>query len=189
MAKVTVWTRQHENVWKVLQESGRYIARKEYIEMENQEDTGIVLRAYDWLASHGPNLSGKPADVQYPVWISLTQESKMPPEQGNVILELSIEEADITRINITKWSMILNYSYIPLSEADAKQHRALLEMYGTNDVKAVMTSFYPEIKREITDSWSRLFDDSVVVGNDLVYGTVWELRKEWVREVTCAEQG
>ena len=31
MAKITVWSKQHENVWKVLQETGRYTVKREYI--------------------------------------------------------------------------------------------------------------------------------------------------------------
>ncbi len=46
-----------------------------------------------------------------------------------------------------------------------------------------MFHFYPELKQEITDSWQRLFDPSVSAGNDSSYGTVWELRKEWLVQV------
>lgn len=44
----------------------------------------------------------------------------MLPEKGRVILELEIEESLITRVNFTKWGMILNYSYIPADKADEK---------------------------------------------------------------------
>ena len=77
----------------------------------------------------------------------------------------------------------MNYSYIPADEADARRHRQLLRDYGTNDAKAYMTQFYPDIKREIVASWPRLFDESVKLGNDLKYGTIWELRKEWIDKV------
>ena len=56
-------------------------------------------------------------------------------------------------------------------------------MYGVDDVKAFMTQFYPAIKKEIVASWDRLFDDYVKLGNDLKYGTIWEIRKEWVTKV------
>ena len=100
-----------------------------------------------------------------------------------VVFELTLDEEQITDVNIAKWGTILNYSYIPLNEEDKKRHRELLDAYRTDDVKAFMTQFYPQIKKEIVESWSRLFDDSVKVGNDLKYGLIWEIRKEWVTKV------
>ena len=58
-----------------------------------------------------------------------------------------------------------------------------LNALGLSDAKVCMFHFYPELKQEITDSWQRLFDPSVSAGNDSCYGTVWELRKEWLVQV------
>ena len=52
-----------------------------------------------------------------------------------------------------------------------------------NDVKAVISQFYPQIKREIQNSWERLFDDTILMGSDAKYGNVWELRREWLTDV------
>ncbi|WP_369819393.1 DUF3841 domain-containing protein [Tissierella sp. P1] len=46
-----------------------------------------------------------------------------------------------------------------------------------------MSQFYPQIKRKIIDSWSRLFDDSIILGNDERYGNIWEVRKEWITQI------
>ena len=46
-----------------------------------------------------------------------------------------------------------------------------------------MSQFYPQIKREIIDSWSRLFDDSIHINSDQKYGTIWEIRKEWITDI------
>ena len=111
----------------------------------------------------GPDYGNKPADVEFPVWVSFRQDATMLPEKGRVILELEIEESLITRVNFTKWGMILNYSYIPADKADEKRH--------------------PEIKREIRESWKRLFDDDIQIGSDGCYGNIWEVRREWVKNV------
>ena len=158
MAKITVWSKQHENVWKVL-------------------DT------YEWLVKNGPDYGNKPADVEFPVWVSFRQDATMLPEKGRVILELEIEESLITRVNFTKWGMILNYSYIPADKADEKRHKELLAAYGVSDTQAYMSQFYPEIKREIRESWKRLFDDDIQIGSDGCYGNIWEVRREWVKNV------
>lgn len=183
MGKIKVFTRQHKNVWKALEETGRYIAKREYISMDMQEHADIIFEVYDWLVRNGPDAANRPQDVRYPVWVSFDGDAAMMAGDDGVILELLIDEERITSINIAKWGTILNYSYIAKDEEDARRHRELCRLYGTDDVKAVMTQFYPEIRREIVDSWKRLFDDSVMVGNELCYGTIWEIRKEWVTDV------
>lgn len=183
MGKITVWTRQHRDVLKQIEATGRYTAKREYIQMELQEHTDIMLEAYDWLVKNGPHATQKPADVEYPVWLSFVQDNTMLLGENGVILELSLDEDIITPVNVAKWGAILNYSYIPKDEADGKRHSELLKAYGTSDAKAYMTQFYPDIKREIIASWPRLFDESIQLGNDSKYGTIWEIKKEWITKI------
>ena len=183
MEQIKVWTKQHENVLKELNETGRYIARREYIRSDLQEHAGLVLEVYDWLVRHSPDAARKPGDVEYPVWVSFTSEAVMLPSPGAVKLELTLEPDRITSVNIEKWGSILNYSYIPKDKADARRHQDMMEQYGVSDAKAYMSQFYPHLKREIIASWDRLFDDSVILGNDSKYGNIWEIRKEWVTQV------
>ena len=183
MGLVTVWTKQHENVLRVLQQEKRYIAKREYIIQDLTEHANLVLEVYDWLVKHSPTFDQKPADVTYPVWVSTAQEATMLPSPGTVILELELDEALITKVNIDKWGAILNYSYIPADDQDAKRHRQLLAQYGVSDAKAYMTQFYPEIKREIIRSWDRLFDDNIILGNRNYYGNIWEVKWEWIKRV------
>ena len=183
MERIKVWTRQHRSVLETLQREGRYCAKREFIRMDLQEHADLVLQTYDWLVRNCPDAKNRPADVEYPVWVSFRQDATMMADENTVILELSLDPASITHINIAKWGAILNYSYIPADEADKRRHQKLLRDYGVSDAKAFMTQFYPEIKREIIASWSRLFDDSVQLGNDLCYGTIWEVKQEWVTAV------
>lgn len=183
MGKIKVWTRQHKSVFDKVMNEGRYIAKREYIYMDLQEHAHLVLEVYDWLVKHSPDAARKPEDVTYPVWVSFEEEATMLSGEEGVVFELTLEEDWITPINIAKWGAILNYSYIPANAEDKRRHRELLEAYGTDDAKAYMTQFYPMIKKEIIESWDRLFDDSVKLGNDLKYGTIWEIRKEWVTKV------
>lgn len=127
MSNITVWTKQHENVLKELETAGRYIAKQEYIRMDLKEQAPVVLEAYDWLVKHGPDRANKPADVEYPVWVSFTNEGTMMNSENTVILELSLDPAIITSVNIAKWGHILNYGYIPKDENDLRRHRQLLE--------------------------------------------------------------
>lgn len=183
MEKVTVWTKQNENVLKVLERDGRYTAKKEYIEKDMGEHAYLVLEAYDWLVKHTPAAAERPADAEYPVWVSPKKEATMLPSAGCVILELSLDPSMITMVNIMKWGSILDYSYIPANKEDAARHRKLLEEYRVSDSKAYMSQFYPQIKREIIESWPRLFDEAVDPGNSDCYGNIWEIRKEWITQI------
>lgn len=178
--RVTVWTKQRKSVLEELRERGRYTAKRAYIEMELGEQAGLVLEAYDWLVKNGPDAANRPEDVEYPVWVVFSRGTAMLPGEGETVLTLSLEPERITHINIEKWGTILNYSYLARDAEDAKRHRELLSACGVGDAKAYMSRFYPEIKREIRESWKRLFDDSVILGNRMEYGTIWEIRREWV---------
>ena len=89
MSNITVWTKQHENVLKELETTGRYIAKQEYIRMDLKEQAPVVLEAYDWLVKHGPDRANKPADVEYPVWVSFTNEGTMMCSQSISLTQLS----------------------------------------------------------------------------------------------------
>ena len=183
MEKITVFTKQRKEILKELDEKGCHVTTADHVAVEWKEDTNIVLEVYNWLVKNTPSREAKPEYAQYPVWVSLTREATMLLDDQSVVLELSVDPALITKINIFKWGKILNYSYIPENESDAKAHSEKLEMYGVSDMKAFMTPFYPEIKCEIVESWKRLFDETVTLGNEECYGIMWEVKKEWVVEV------
>lgn len=184
METITVWTKQHQDVWTNLERDGRHVASRAGIRRDlGEEDASLVLAVYDWLADRLPT-EGKPADAVYPVWVSRSGDAAMLPGPGFVILELQVDPGLITDVNIAKWGAILNYSYIPADEADARRHRKRMEAHGVSDAKAFMSRFYPELKEEIVQSWDRLFDDSVQLGNSSAYGVLWEIRREWVKCAT-----
>ena len=105
------------------------------------------------------------------------------PEPGYTILELKLDTDAVAAVDIIKWTQITNYSYLPSDEEDEKAHRRLLDDYGIDDARAVMTQFYPEIRNKIIHSWDRLFDPVPEPGDPGTYGIVWEVRKEWVQRV------
>lgn len=186
MDAITVWTRQHGSVLETLERTGRYTAKREFIVKDLEEHADLVLEVYDWLVRHSPAAGERPPDAEYPVWLSYTSEAAMMPTSGSVLLELSLPRRLVTAVNIEKWGAMLNYSYIPSDPRDARRHRKLLEDCGVSDAKAYISRFYPQIKQEITGSWRRLFDDTILLGSSAAYGNVWELRREWVRSVSRA---
>ena len=183
MDLIKVWTKQHRAVLDGLERDGRYTAKRAYVELENGDCAPIVLEAYNWLVSHAPGREHRPAGAEYPVWVSFSRDKAMLPQENTVLLEIAVDPALVTPIHVAKWGTILNYSYIPLDEQDARRHRELLQLYRVSDTKAYLSQFYPQIKREIVASWDRLFDDSVQLNGDLRYGIVWEVQRQWVTQV------
>lgn len=183
MEKIKVWTKQNKEVLEQLKKDGRYIAKKEYIKKDLEEHTNLVLEVYDWLSNNGPLSKEKPKDVNYPIWISFKKDATMMNDENSVILELEIDPEIITYVNIEKWGMILNYSYIPEDKDDYNRHKKLLSDYGMSDAKACMSRFYPQIKNEIINSWTRLFDKNIKSNNDSCYGNIWEVKEEWITKI------
>ena len=179
MSKITVWTKQNSAIMDALLKTGRHVAKKEYV--HKNEDAMSMITAYDWLVKEHPDRSNKPSDADYPIWISTRKDAVMKETTGTVFLELEIEEELITYLNVDKWGMINNFSYIPLNKEDEKIHKEKMKAYGISDVKACMSRFYPELKKEIQDSWKRVFNEDVKTGNDHAYGLIWEIKKEWVK--------
>ena len=177
--QITVWTKQHENIAAILQAKGRYIVKKEYIKSKMEEHADIYLSVYNWYYGAAGKLLCPPEDVKYPIWVSLSKESKIETSAGTVGLELQVPEERLITVDIDKWGKIVNYMYIPANAKDQAAHEAMLARYGIDDCTAYMTSFYPSIKRKIIKSWDRLFDESVQLSKFRV-GTLWELKAEWV---------
>ncbi|MBQ6440625.1 MAG: DUF3841 domain-containing protein [Mogibacterium sp.] len=182
MPEITVWTKQNKAVLNQLNAKGRFIADESFIRRELEDTADIMLFIYRWLADNMP-AADRPDDVLFPVWVSFEKEATMFPEPGYAVLELRVDSDKVTKLDIAKWTRITNYAYIPADKADEAEHKRILEQYGTDNASAVMTQFWPELKRKIIDSWSRLFDDSIVLGSTNAYGLMWEVRKEWIRTV------
>lgn len=65
---ITVWTKQHENTARELEDTGRYTAKKKYIINDlGTEYAPLVLEAYNWLVRNTPNSKDRPSDAEYPI--------------------------------------------------------------------------------------------------------------------------
>lgn len=180
--KVKVWTKQHADILSELEKNGRYIVKKEYIRQKMGNHAGLYLEVYNWYRKAAAKIVPAPDDVEYPVWVSLSENEKIGNSDGNVLLEVEVDEDFLITMDMDKWGRIVNYMYIPESDADQEQHDKLLESYNTNDCAAYMSPFFPVIKKKIQKSWDRLFDESYTL-TPVRVGTLWELKKEWIINV------
>ncbi len=182
MNKIKVWTRQSEKILQELDTYGRYIAKREYIQEKMENHSDLYFDVYNWYTQKAQKITPKPDDVIFPVWVSVTESTKLGATEGSVFLELEVDRKELVVINETKWGHVVNYMYIPKDDQDEAEHEALLARYQTHDTAAYLSPFYPAIKTKIIKSWERLFEDEPVINDDMT-GTLWEIRKEWIRDM------
>ena len=84
------------------------------------------------------------------------------------------------------WRKILCMQYIGEDEREERAFRDELSEMGIREEQAVLTGFYPDIKRKIVESWGRLFanDGRFKNGENTSRGGIqagmWEIRREWI---------
>lgn len=180
-----VWTRQHPDVLKTLLETGTYTCKSEYISMKMEEYSDYYKNLYSWYMKRADKIVAKPDHVEYPIWVSIDEDVQLQLVDHSVIIELDIDEEHVVVTDMEKWGYVVNYFYLPRTHEDLQKHYKELERFGIHDETSITMgpngNFYPLLKRKITDSWERLFEDYTL--SDIRQGTVWELKKEWITNV------
>lgn len=183
---VTVWTRQVLQVWEELQRTGVYRVRESYVRDKNGPISDYYLELYRWYTHQCRKHVSIPEELEYPIWLALTEESRLPPAEHTVSLTLEIPESCLFIIDYDKWGYRVNHWYIPLDKEDEQRHNEELKRCGIgNEALLIMTdkgNYYPMLRQKIIRSWERMFT-APSENPDANVGTTWELRREWVREV------
>ena len=187
METIKAYTRQRAEVLMELEKNGVYQVKEAHIREKNDSISEYYLDLYRWYTREAAKRVPLPARAEFPIWLFLRKEEKLPLIPGTVVLELEIPKDKVVITEVERWGYRVNYMYIPLDAADEKNHEAELKRYGIgNETALIQTAkgnFYPLLKRKIIASWQRLFapprDSALVVSQ----GTVWELRKEWLINV------
>lgn len=189
---VIMWTRQVPQVWDTLKTSGSYHVKREYIEMKNGTMSDYYLKLYEWYTIEARKQITISENLKYPIWLSLEEDSMLQPVEGTMILKVEIPKDKYVICNMAHWDYRVNYWYVPLDTNDETSHRTELKKYGiASDDELILTdkgNFYPLLLRKVKESWGRVL---TVLPNDKrdAVATVWELEREWVKEVLCYEEG
>lgn len=190
MENVTVWTRQVPEMLKELMETGYYCVKEEYIRKKNDTIADYYLKLYRWYTTESRRYLSIPQDLQFPIWFSLSDEFMLQKCPGNVILKMKVPEEKILKIDIKRWEYRGNAMYVPMDDEDRCRFNTELERYGISDETALTEpgkgNFYPLLRREIIQSWERVFT-MPPAANQTGYTTAWELKREWLQEVTADE--
>lgn len=183
---ITLWTRQVPEVWEELERTGTYHVKEEYIRIKNDTIADYYLGLYRWYTNEARKYIDIPKELEYPVWLSVTDEMMLQLVENTIILKLEVPKEKVLMANMDAWGYVVNYWYVPLNDEDAKKHAEELKYYGVTEEDTLISTskgnFYPTLKRKILSSWKRVFTMPPANNNDAV-ATVWEIKKEWVKEV------
>lgn len=189
-----LWTIQREGAWKVLRERGYLTARRRFAFAD-------FLPAYDWLAGQMRDKlpATHPSRSSVPLWAWYQYESVAKPRPDlrssgylpagtpGWRIEFEIPDELVLLSDFELWHLVLNYSYLPSSEADDerfdREHPHLRTWWSEPPDD-------PAIDAEIRGSWQRIFDldwsDPYVAGprdTKSIQATFWRLEMAWVRRV------
>lgn len=187
MGKLTLWTTQDKRALKVIEAKGVYRASVESIIEKYDTCSDVYLNVYRWFSKTAGVVVPKPECAEYPIWAAFEKELSFGLIEGQVRFELEVDTDNVIIFDSGKWDYILNYWYIPENKADNEEYEKKLNSYGIKNKSLIcMTNFYPILKREVENSWKRLFDPNIRI-SDIDQATLWEIRAEWIKNITFAE--
>lgn len=110
---------------------------------------------------------------------------------GGRVLALSVPLGEAVFFSLYDWNRILCLSYMGETEKEEKEFRQTLLEYGIRrESDLILTNFYPELKRQVMDSWNRLFSHDQAIRKAIsenqplsgVQAGLWCIKKEWVMD-------
>lgn len=184
---ITLYTSQAQPVLDILNKEGVCYSKREYVLKKYQESASIFTTVYDFYAKEAEKYVAKPEYGEYPYWAFQDIYSVDTSGNGGIItMDVPVEE--VVFFDMYDFKKMLCLQYIGDTEKEEREFRKMLQEYGIrNDVDVMLTPFYPDLKRQVEESWKRLFrhHENIKNGNTedvkSVQVGLWKLKKEWFR--------
>ena len=183
---VKLFSPQAEAVWQAVENEGTAFSRREYVIKKYEESAGVFLAAYDAYVREAERIVPRPDDKAYPYW-AFASEDLVDRSGGLRVMRLRVPLEEAVFFDQYDWYKVLRLSYIGETDKDEEAFARGLEMRGIRDSsEALLRPFYPDVKRQITDSWKRLFrhDPAIRKGDTsgvrAVQAGLWQIKKEWL---------
>ena len=183
---VKLFSPQAEAVWQAVENEGTAFSRREYVIKKYEESAGVFLAAYDAYVREAERIVPRPDDRAYPYW-AFASEELVDRSGGLRVMRLRVPLEEAVFFDQYDWYKVLRLSYIGETDKDEEAFARGLEMRGIRDSsEAVLRPFYPDVKRQITESWKRLFRHDSAIRNGDTSGVravqvgLWQIKKEWL---------
>lgn len=190
-----LWTIQTLDAWQMLQQQGCLRAELRFVD----QDRHIP---YQWMVEQARQRIGpEPVGCQALIWAwyqwqdqqrrqpDLRFRAHLPKQAAGVRLEIEVDDAQVLLSDFGRWQHVLNYWYLPESEADDAAFAAELGRRGLSvyQTKPLPNPVYHE---RICRSWLRIFDldwsDEYIArprAQKSIQAVFWELHMDQVRHV------
>lgn len=182
--KITLYTAQTELVLKVIETEGVSFSKPEYIKKKYGESASIFLTAYSWFVKELEKRVAKPTGAELPYWAFTDLYSVDTTGSHVTVLQVPVEE--VVFFDMYDWKKVMQLSLIGENEEEEKAFARQIGEYGLTPNKIMLTPFYPDLKKQIMDSWQRLFryDEGIRKGEKTEAGSVqaglWQIKREWL---------
>ena len=193
-----LWTIQKEKAWEQLKSRGYLVGT-----IDNTMEE-FWVSACRWMADQMKERLGSPPCAEcFPVWAwyqwenatrtrpDLRTGGHLSKNERGVRIEFDCDENAALLSDFDLWHYVLNYWYLPESEADGEAFEAELERRGLSFFKTKPLP-HPEYHEKIVKSWDKIFDldwtePDLASPRDQksIQATVWQLRIDQVRSYTC----
>ncbi|HHT20572.1 MAG TPA: DUF3841 domain-containing protein [Tissierellia bacterium] len=183
---ITLYSAQSLAVSDRLRREGEIYSKERFVKAKYQESAIIFQTVYGWFVRQLPRYVKKPASAEYPYWGFVDRYSvEAGGDSSLLILEVPLEE--VVLFDLYDWVKLMRLEYLGETEAEEIRFRQKIKDYGIRHSSDIMTgSFYPDLKREIEDSWQRLFrhNDALKAGDHSgvrgIQAGLWRLKKDWL---------
>lgn len=186
MQTVHLYTRQHENSFYELQNKGRITNKRQYVELHMRDISEYFLEKYDRFVQMAEAIIPRPDNICYPIWTSISQAFCLKPIEKEIVYCLEVPADQVIYFDGVKWDYVLNGLYIPKDPTDEAAFQVKLKHYGIASqhylIHGKLRGMYPDLERQIKDSWSRIFDVETWSPFN-VQANLWEIRSEWVKHI------
>ena len=158
-----LWTIQSIKAWEELQQRSVLYANPRYVDND-------FLPAYGWMTEQmRKRLGMRPSEDSLPLWAwyqwedersrrpDLRSSGHLPKGEPGVRIEFEIEDNLVLLSDFELWHYVLNYWYLPTSEAEGESFEAELANQGLSfyETKPLPNPIY---HKRIEKNWERIFD-------------------------------
>ncbi len=183
---IMLYAAQTNAVADALERDGICFSKRNYIEKKYQESAHIFIAAYSWFVTEAPKYVPRPDGAEYPYWV-FPDARNVEVHEGSQLLRMRVPVDEAIYFDMLDWNKILSLRYIGETPEEEERFRRQLENYGVKyESDVILTNFYPMLKRQVQESWKRLFrhHEKIKNGNPDNIGSVqaalWCLKKEWL---------
>lgn len=183
--RIRLYASQVDAVLQAIRRDGVCYSREEYVRRKYGESAVIFQTAYRWFVKEAQRLVPRPEGAEFPYW-AFRDLYSVDQSGDSHILTLSVPVSEVILFDMYDWNKILCMKFIGENEAEEREFHNQLELCGIKESDAVLTSFYPEWREKIVNSWSRLFCHHEKLKAGDCEGVIsaqaglWRIREEWI---------